>query len=86
MIIDIHGHSTTAPKALEAWRNRQIAGIKSPAQMPSVSELRISHDEIRESAVRIFDHPEPIATRMYSIRRASRTRRTPLRDWKDCES
>ncbi|SEB25016.1 4-oxalmesaconate hydratase, partial [Paraburkholderia sartisoli] len=26
MIIDIHGHYTTAPKALEAWRNRQIAG------------------------------------------------------------
>ena len=28
MIIDIHGHYTTAPKALEAWRNQQIAGIK----------------------------------------------------------
>ena len=28
MIIDIHGHYTTAPKALEAWRNRQIAAIK----------------------------------------------------------
>ena len=27
MIIDVHGHYTTAPKALEAWRNRQIAGI-----------------------------------------------------------
>ena len=24
MIIDIHGHYTTAPKALEVWRNRQI--------------------------------------------------------------
>ena len=30
MIIDCHGHYTTAPKALEAWRNRQIAGIKDP--------------------------------------------------------
>ena len=27
MIIDVHGHYTTAPKALEAWRNQQIAGI-----------------------------------------------------------
>jgi 4-oxalmesaconate hydratase len=34
MIIDIHGHYTTAPKALEEWRNRQIAGIKDPAAMP----------------------------------------------------
>ena len=49
MIIDVHGHYTTAPKALEAWRNRQIAGIKAPAEMPRASELRISDDEIRES-------------------------------------
>ena len=31
MIIDCHGHYTTAPKALENWRNQQIAGIKDPA-------------------------------------------------------
>ena len=34
MIIDCHGHYTTAPKALEAWRNRQIAGIKTPPRRP----------------------------------------------------
>src|SRR5213593_919126 len=49
MIIDIHGHYTTAPKALETWRNRQIAGITNPAEMPKTSELRISDDELRES-------------------------------------
>ena len=49
MIIDIHGHYTTAPKALETWRNRQIAGIANPAEMPKVSELSISDDELRES-------------------------------------
>ena len=49
MIIDCHGHYTTAPAALEAWRKRQIAGIADPAMMPSASELRISDDEIRES-------------------------------------
>jgi 4-oxalmesaconate hydratase len=49
MIIDIHGHYTTAPKALEAWRNRQIEGIRNPDTMPSQSELRISDDELRES-------------------------------------
>ena len=49
MIIDIHGHYTTAPKALEEWRNRQIAGINNPSEMPKVSELQISDDELRES-------------------------------------
>jgi 4-oxalmesaconate hydratase len=49
VIIDCHGHYTTAPKALEAWRNRQIAGIKDPAQKPRVEELTISDDELRES-------------------------------------
>jgi len=49
IVIDIHGHYTTAPKALEDWRNRQIAGIKDTAMMPKASELRISDDELRES-------------------------------------
>ncbi len=26
MIIDVHGHYTTAPAALGAWRDLQIAG------------------------------------------------------------
>ncbi|HTI45969.1 MAG TPA: amidohydrolase family protein [Casimicrobiaceae bacterium] len=49
MIIDIHGHYTTAPKALETWRNRQVAAIGDRRQMPAASELRISDDELRES-------------------------------------
>ncbi|OWT67964.1 MULTISPECIES: amidohydrolase family protein [unclassified Achromobacter] len=51
MIIDCHGHYTTAPKALEDWRNRQIAGLKDPAAAPRAADLRISDDEIRESIV-----------------------------------
>ena len=51
MIIDCHGHYTTAPKALEDWRNRQIVGIKDAAMMPKVSELKISDDELRESII-----------------------------------
>src|SRR3989344_5822585 len=39
----------TAPKALENWRNAQIAGIKDPAAMPKVADLHISDDELRES-------------------------------------
>ncbi|HQY29027.1 MAG TPA: amidohydrolase, partial [Burkholderiaceae bacterium] len=49
MIIDIHGHYTTAPKALEDWRNRQIAGLKDPSVAPKPSELKISDDQLRES-------------------------------------
>jgi 4-oxalmesaconate hydratase len=50
LIIDCHGHYTTAPKQLEDWRNRQIAGIKKdPSVMPKASDLKISDDELRES-------------------------------------
>ena len=49
LVIDVHGHYTTAPKSLEAWRNRQIAGLSDPAAKPSPSELRISDDELRET-------------------------------------
>ena len=49
MIIDVHGHYTTAPAALDAWRNRQVAGLKDPSLSPSPSQLKISDDELRES-------------------------------------
>src|SRR5262245_48079203 len=49
MIIDCHGHYTTAPKALEDWRNRQIAALSNPASAPDVRELKITDDELRES-------------------------------------
>jgi 4-oxalmesaconate hydratase len=49
MIIDCHGHYTTAPKELEAYRNQQIAGLKDPSHVPSKGDLKISDDQIRES-------------------------------------
>lgn len=49
MIIDCHGHYTTAPKALEGWRNRQIASLADPAIAPDVADLKITDDELRES-------------------------------------
>jgi 4-oxalmesaconate hydratase len=49
MIIDVHGHYTTAPTALEAWRKRQVEAIGDPARTPRASELRIGDDELRES-------------------------------------
>ena len=49
MIIDCHGHYTTAPQALEDWRQRQIKGIQDKALMPRAADLRISDDELIES-------------------------------------
>src|SRR5579864_4436938 len=48
MIIDCHGHYTTAPKQLEEWRKRQIAALED-AKHPQVGELKISDGDIRES-------------------------------------
>jgi 4-oxalmesaconate hydratase len=49
MIIDCHGHYTTAPKALQDYRDAQIAALKDPAQPPYDSKINISDDQIRES-------------------------------------
>ncbi|MGA7537953.1 MAG: amidohydrolase family protein [Steroidobacteraceae bacterium] len=48
MIIDCHGHYTTAPAAHQRFRDAQIARLKDPTAPPAVLE-RISDDEIRES-------------------------------------
>src|SRR6266542_4061311 len=49
MVIDCHGHYTTAPKQLLAFRDSQIAGLKNPSQAPTESPLKITDDQIRES-------------------------------------
>ena len=49
MIIDCHGHYTTAPSDLTTFRNAQIAALQDPAQTPSRDSLRISDDQIRDS-------------------------------------
>ncbi|HEY3594448.1 MAG TPA: amidohydrolase family protein [Polyangiaceae bacterium] len=51
MIIDCHGHYTTAPPALEEWRKRQIAGLSDRSLAPKASELKIGDDELRASIV-----------------------------------
>ena len=49
MIIDCHGHYTTAPKALQVYRDAQIAGLKNPANPQTKGLVAITDDEIRES-------------------------------------
>ena len=47
MIIDCHGHFTTVPRTLHAWREKQLANINDPANTPKPGDLKISDDEIR---------------------------------------
>jgi 4-oxalmesaconate hydratase len=49
MIIDCHGHYTTAPKALEGWRTSQVRALDGSSAAPRRSDLAISDDELRES-------------------------------------
>jgi 4-oxalmesaconate hydratase len=48
MIIDCHGHYTTAPKQLTAFRDGQVAALADP-NMPPPTLAAISDDELRES-------------------------------------
>src|SRR5690242_4908744 len=48
MIIDCHGHYTTAPAALQEFRDAQLARLKDPA-LPVPAAPRISDDEIRQT-------------------------------------
>jgi len=49
MIIDCHGHYTTAPSGLQTFRDAQIATLDDPSAAPSLESIRISDDEIRAS-------------------------------------
>ena len=49
MIIDCHGHYTTAPGELQAFRQNQIEALEDPAVTVSPDAVRISDDQIRES-------------------------------------
>jgi 4-oxalmesaconate hydratase len=49
MIIDCHGHYTTAPGGLHEFRDAQLAALRDPKLTAAAGEPRISDDEIRES-------------------------------------
>jgi 4-oxalmesaconate hydratase len=49
MIIDCHGHYTTAPKQHEAWRTQQIAAHDAKAAIPPRPTM--TDDEIRETII-----------------------------------
>ncbi|MEP7355006.1 MAG: amidohydrolase family protein, partial [Acidobacteriota bacterium] len=49
MIIDCHGHYTTAPTQLEGFRKAQIDALNASKRSPGAESLHISDDELRES-------------------------------------
>jgi 4-oxalmesaconate hydratase len=49
MIIDCHGHYTTSPAEMEAWRKLQVQAFENSAQAPGKGSLIVSDDQIRES-------------------------------------
>jgi len=49
MIIDCHGHYTTAPKKLQDYRDAQIEALKDKAHVAHRGTLVVSDDEIRAS-------------------------------------
>jgi 4-oxalmesaconate hydratase len=49
MIIDIHGHYTTAPKPLDEFRTQQVAALGDAARTAALQLPNISDDAIRES-------------------------------------
>jgi 4-oxalmesaconate hydratase len=49
LIIDCHGHYTTAPSALQKFRDWQLEMLANPASRSADPGLNISDDEIRES-------------------------------------
>jgi 4-oxalmesaconate hydratase len=49
MIIDCHGHYTTAPKQLQAYRDAQIAALKTNTQAADRGTITVSDDELRAS-------------------------------------
>jgi len=46
MIIDCHGHYTTAPAALQKFRDEQIAGLKSNIDVASSVLSTFPHDRV----------------------------------------
>jgi 4-oxalmesaconate hydratase len=49
MVIDCHGHYTTAPRELDLYRQRQIASLTDPSKRSFDGSLHITDDQIRAS-------------------------------------
>jgi 4-oxalmesaconate hydratase len=46
MIIDIHGHYTTEPPQLIAFRDKQLAGLADAMRKPATTDLGITDEDL----------------------------------------
>ena len=74
MIIDCHGHYTTEPKELQAFRKQQVDAAATPLLRPAKASLDIGDDEIRQSI-------EPSSGRSASAAPTSRSSRRAPPAW-----
>ena len=49
MIIDIHGHYTTEPQALQVFRDKQLAGLADAMRKPASTDLGITDEMLVKS-------------------------------------
>jgi 4-oxalmesaconate hydratase len=49
MIIDIHGHYTTEPAALQQFRDKQLAGLSDASRRPTTTDLGITDEMLLKS-------------------------------------
>ena len=49
MIVDCHGHYTTAPEGLWAWRKSQLSSLKNSSAEPKISDQEILDKYLSES-------------------------------------
>ena len=59
MIVDCHGHYTTAPQALWDWRKAQVAGKKPDAPKISDGEIQDSIERVTIDSVHGSNHAVP---------------------------
>ena len=52
MIIDIHGHYTTEPQSLFAFRDKQLAGLVDATRKPATNDLGITDEQLVQSVQR----------------------------------
>ena len=52
MIIDIHGHYTTEPPSLFAFRDKQLAGLVDATRKPTTNDLGITDEQLVASVQR----------------------------------
>jgi 4-oxalmesaconate hydratase len=66
MIIDVHGHFTTAPSQLDAYRGRQLSALNRPSR----GRLLITDDELRISLIPVIQQLDDrgIASLIFSPR------------------